>query len=76
MLVNQGENLPAFSGGKTTIIRNREYITDIIGPSSGGLPTLFNNTVFSLNPGIATTFPWLSAIASSYDTYKFHGLVF
>jgi hypothetical protein len=29
-----------------------------------------------LNPGISSTFPWLSTIAQNYQEYKFHGLIF
>jgi len=31
---------------------------------------------FPVNPGLATMFPWLSGIASSFEKYKFHKLVF
>lgn len=34
--------------------------------------TGFNAEVISLNPGLLTSFPWLAAIANSYETYKVH----
>lgn len=34
----------------------------------------FTNRVYTLNPGIATTFPWLSKLAANFTTYKFNGV--
>lgn len=52
------------------IIRHREYLRDI--PAA----TAFTNFVFPLNPGISSTFPWLSQIATSFEQYRFRGIVF
>lgn len=52
------------------IIRHREYLRDI--PAA----TNFTNYVFPLNPGISSTFPWLSQIATSFEQYRFRGIVF
>lgn len=63
--------IPKFSSTKATnIVCHREYIGDITGTSA------FTNTSYPLNPGISTTFPWLSQIASNYSQYRFHGVVF
>lgn len=50
-------------------LQNCERIMDIGGTNTG---------IFSIpiNPGIASTFPWLSSIANSYDKYLFHRLIF
>lgn len=56
------------------IIQNREYIQDIA--SGLGAATAFDISGFNLNPGVSSTFPWLSAIARNFEEYKFHGLVF
>lgn len=62
---------PKFSTSHATnIISHREYLGDITGAAA------FSNRVYPLNPGMATTFPWLSTIAANYQQYKFHGLIF
>jgi hypothetical protein len=66
-----GAQIPKFSSlGQTNIVCHREYIGDYLGTAS------FNNNIFPLNPGVATTFPWLSSLAQNYQEYKFHGLIF
>lgn len=56
-----------------TIIAHREYITDILTSST---PGAFNVQSFKINPGVSSTFPWLSEIASSYEEYEMLGCVF
>lgn len=51
-------------------ISHREYIADV------NSTTAFSNTAYPINPGVSTTFPWLSQIASSFAQYKFLGIVF
>jgi len=66
-----GNQIPKFSGSKqTNIVCHREYLGDIMGTAG------FSNTKYPLNPGISTTFPWLSTIAQCYQEYKFHGVIF
>ncbi len=66
-----GNQIPKFSTGRqTNIVCHREYLQDIQGT------TAFTLLSFALNPGIASTFPWLSSIAQNYQEYKFHGLIF
>jgi len=66
-----GNQIPKFSStSQTNIVCHREYLGDFTGTSG------FVNNTFPLNPGMAQTFPWLSAIAQSYQEYKFHGLIF
>ena len=60
-------------------IRNREFITDITTAKSAtgtGASSAFKSYNFHINPGLSDTFPWLSTIADSFETYKLHGLVF
>jgi len=47
-----------------------EYIADIAGS------TTFATTQFSLNPGQASTFPWLSQEAKLFEKYRILGLEF
>lgn len=70
VMVN-GNQIPKFNTSRqTNVVCHREYLGDITGTAA------FNNTTYPLNPGISTTFPWLSSVATSYQEYKFHGLVF
>jgi hypothetical protein len=50
--------------------QHREYIADV---SSS---TTFTTTTYQINPGLSTTFPFLSAIAQNFQEYSFEGLVF
>jgi hypothetical protein len=61
------------SSNETTVIRHREYITDIITSSTAS--TFLLNT-YAVNPGLDNTFPWLSTLASQYQEYKVRGMVF
>jgi hypothetical protein len=66
-----GNQIPKFdSTRQTNVVCHREYLKDFTGTVGFSLNT------FSLNPGLTDTFPWLSSVASSYQEYKFHGLVF
>lgn len=56
---------------QSVTVRHKEYITDIF---SGTAFTLTNT--YALNPGLSTTFPWLSTIAQNYQEYTFKGVVF
>jgi len=66
-----GASPAVFRGGdRSTVVRHREYVQDITGS------TAFSSTSFAVNPGNPTLFPWLAAIAQSYEQYKIHGLIF
>jgi len=70
-VLTNGKQIPKFSSTHATnIVCHREYLGDVVGTTG------FNNTIYPLNPGIASTFPWLSTIAQNYQEYKFHGVVF
>lgn len=58
------------NNGNFVIIRHREYLQDITST------TTFINSVFPINPGDTTTFPWLSAVASSFEEYELRGMIF
>jgi len=63
--------VPQFSTGRqTNIVCHREYLTDIIGTSG------FNVTKYAVNPGVSSTFPWLSTLAQNYQEYRIHGIIF
>lgn len=75
-LVNKDE-LPQFSTGKGagagSLIAHREYIQDVVSSSTAGL---FNLNSFEINPGLSSTFPWLSYVAAQYEEYVVRGMVF
>jgi hypothetical protein len=57
---------------KTVTISNREVISLSIAGSSSWTSQL----EFDLNPGLSSSFPWLSNVAEQYQEYKFTKLVF
>jgi len=61
---------PAFSSLTSGFrITHREYIRDISSSS------VFSSTTFNINPGVNTTFPWLSQVAANFEQYKIRGMV-
>jgi hypothetical protein len=72
--IDMGHSIPSFgdqSGG--TVIRHREFLADVRAPAS----TAFNLTFrISVNPGLASSFPWLAQIAGNYQQYHIRGMVF
>jgi hypothetical protein len=70
-VLTNGAQIPQFSTSRATnVISHREYLGDVQGTAG------FNNTSYPLNPGMASTFPWLATIAQCYQEYRFHGLIF
>lgn len=69
-----GNAVPVFSkdGRRGVRVTEREYIGDVISGSAG----LFTNSVYVLNPASPATFPWLSGIATQFDQWEPHGIVF
>lgn len=51
-------------------ISHREYLGDLAGSVA------FTANTYSINPGLPATFPWLSAIAQRYESYRFRSLKF
>lgn len=70
-VMTNGAQIPKFDTSRqTNVVCHREYLGDILGTAA------FNLSSYPINPGMSQTFPWLSTVASSYQEYKFHGLVF
>jgi hypothetical protein len=63
-------------GKRGTRFVEREFLTDISSAALSGGATIFNNSSFPINPTNTLTFPWLSSIASLYDQWEPHGIVF
>jgi hypothetical protein len=53
-----------------TFIQHREYIGEVAGSTN------FAPNQYPMNPGISTTFPWLSGVAQRFDKYRFRKLDF
>lgn len=54
------------------IVSHDEFIADQVTESNN----LFAYNVYSLNPGNNVTFPWLSIIATNFESYRFRKLRF
>jgi len=59
------------SVGGSMLVTHREYITDVLSTSNS-----FNANSLSINPGMATTFPWLNKIATNFEKYRLKKLIF
>lgn len=70
--MNSNIQLPQY-GLRDTVIRHREYVGDVFTSSTAGA---WQVQGFSINPGLFTTFPWLSCTALNYDQYVPMGIVF
>lgn len=57
-------------------IRHREYVQDITSGDLDGNATGFKSNTFLVQPGLKDTFPWLSQLADSFETYRFVRVVY
>jgi hypothetical protein len=61
--------------GQSITVRHREYIADIVAGT--GTPTNFSiASTYALNPGLASSFPWLATVAQQFQEYTWKGLVY
>jgi len=51
-------------------VRHREFVMDVAGSAD------YHARALSINPSQPAAFPWLAALAQSYETYVFHSLRF
>lgn len=56
---------------QTIIVRHKEYVGELRGKQ-----TFTNQFRYPINPGVATTFPWLHTVAAQYSEYRVKGMVF
>lgn len=52
-------------------IRHREYIGDVLASEGFSL-----QYAIDIQPGLESSFPWLSGIAQQYEQYEMHGLLY
>ncbi len=71
-------SVPMFGkdGKRGVRITEREFLGDVRSGTLVGAATAFTNTTFRVNPADSATFPWLSTIATMFDQYEPHGIVF
>jgi hypothetical protein len=60
--------------GQSIVVRHKELLGDVIGGATGA--TFNVGSKYYLNPGLASSFPWLSSIAQQYQEYSWKGIVF
>jgi len=51
-------------------VAHREYVGDVLGS------ILFKNQTYQISPTNSQLFPWLSKLATNFEEYDIHGLVF
>nr|UJQ92796.1 MAG: putative capsid protein [Narnaviridae sp.] len=73
-----GNAVPKFQGdGKRGVrLTEREFLGNVVAGNLVSSSTVFTNTAYTLNPTDPTTFPWLSKIATLFDQWEPHGIVF
>lgn len=65
-------NIPMMHNtGQSVMVRHREFVGTISGSTNFTVQKTMN-----LNPGVASSFPWLCNIATRFQEYEFKGLVF
>ncbi len=57
--------------GQSIIVRHKEFVGEIVGSQSFTV-----QRTIALNPGLASSFPWLSKVAAAYQEYRIRGMVF
>lgn len=66
----KGSTLTGQRAKRTCVIEEDEFIAAVLGSVA------FTNTAYSINPGQAATFPWLSRQAAQWEKYHFERLEF
>lgn len=74
-LIGEGQSPAMMHSGKDSfVVRHREYICDLLSDAENS--GQFQNQAFPIQPGLATTFPWLAPIAAQFEQYVVRGMVF
>ncbi|APG76628.1 hypothetical protein 2 [Wenzhou tombus-like virus 15] len=55
--------------GTSILVSHEEYIQDVVAT------TAFSCITIPINPGVQTSFPWLSLLAAGYESYSIKSLV-
>lgn len=71
-MLKSSSSIPAMhSQGQSILVRHKEFVGTIVGSQAFKV-----QNVFTLNPGLLATFPWLSRLASCFQEYTIKGAVF
>jgi len=71
-MLRAGPTIPAMhSSGQSIVVRHKEYLGPVVGSANFTV-----QSVYTLNPGLVASFPWLSRIAACFQEYTFKGAVF
>lgn len=58
-------------------ISHTEFVGNVVASTGAGVTsTPFQITAYDLNPGLSSTFKWLSQIAQNFELYDWQGLIF
>lgn len=86
VLINSGASrapgVPAFTQESDTgavTVSYRMFVKDIFAPGTSGVSGSakgFSVQSLDLNPGLESSFPWLSQVAANYEQYCMHQLIF
>nr|QKV51326.1 putative capsid protein [Crucivirus sp.] len=74
-VLTNSTQIPVFSDGANDVrIRHREFLGDII---SSNTAAAFRLQSFPINPGLLSSFPWLSQVCgATWQQYRVNGMVF
>ncbi len=72
LMSGSSQRTPSF-GRSRVVMSRRESLGIVYSSSTAGL---FSISKYTINPGLASTFPWLSNFTSSFESYKPLGIVF
>jgi len=64
------EIMNAKSKEGAVIVRNKEYLADVVSATSFTV-----NTTIDINPGLSAAFPWLSRVADAFEEYEILGMM-
>lgn len=67
----KGRVVKTSNNRNTITVNHREYLRDVVTDVQG-----FDVHQYDVNPGLESAFPWISKIASAYETYKINKLTF
>ncbi len=69
-MARSGPRYASGSANGSIRIVHKEYIQDV------SASTLFTSAEFPINPGLRSTFPWLSQVTDAYEEYRINAMIF
>lgn len=75
LVLSNSAQIPQFGSGKVASkFVHREFLGDVYSSSTAGA---FKIDSYAINPGVATTFPWLSGVVGAkFQQYRINGMAF